>query len=166
MENAAYRVNDSDRCYYCKSALMDVAEPVAQLHDCVVVLGVNTDDLGDHRPGQSAAEERKARFPLVEAKFSKADVRAHSQHLGLRTWDKPAAACLASRIPYGTEVSVSLLRKLDRAESALKALGFEQLRVRDYGEVSDLNSTSTNFLLRLNEESKLLKPSKPSVTNT
>ncbi|MCH2627881.1 MAG: hypothetical protein MKZ75_07385, partial [Acidimicrobiales bacterium] len=84
MENAAYRVNDSDRCYYCKSALMDVAEPVAQLHDCVVVLGVNTDDLGDHRPGQSAAEERKARFPLVEAKFSKADVRAHSQHLGLR----------------------------------------------------------------------------------
>ena len=65
-------------------------------------------------------------------------MRAHSQHLGLRTWDKPAAACLASRIPYGTEVSVSLLRKLDRAESALKALGFEQLRVRDYGEVARL----------------------------
>ena len=138
MESAAYRLNDSNRCYYCKSALMDVAEPLANLHSCVVVLGVNMDDLGDHRPGQSAAEERSARFPLVEAEFSKEDIRAHSRQLGLRTWDKPAAACLASRIPYGTEVSVSLLRKLDRAESALRALGFGQLRVRDYGEIARL----------------------------
>ncbi|MEC9058858.1 MAG: ATP-dependent sacrificial sulfur transferase LarE [Actinomycetota bacterium] len=138
MENAAYRQNDSDRCYHCKSALMDVAGPVAQLHDCVVILGVNTDDLGDHRPGQFAAEERGARFPLVETEFSKADIRTHSRQLGLRTWDKPAAACLASRIPYGTEVTVPLLRRLDRAESALRALGFGQLRVRDYGEVARL----------------------------
>ncbi|MEC7829137.1 MAG: ATP-dependent sacrificial sulfur transferase LarE [Actinomycetota bacterium] len=138
MENAAYRLNDSDRCYHCKSALMDVVMPVADEHELVVVLGVNTDDLGDHRPGQSAAQQRHARFPLVEAGFSKKDVREHSKELGLRTWDKPAAACLASRIPYGTQVSVPLLRRLDRAESALKGLGFHQLRVRDYGEVARL----------------------------
>jgi uncharacterized protein len=117
---------------------MDVVEPVADEHELIVVLGVNTDDLGDHRPGQSAAQERKARFPLVEAGFSKKDVREHSKQLGLRTWDKPAAACLASRIPYGTQVSVPLLRRLDRAESALKDLGFHQLRVRDYGEIARL----------------------------
>ncbi len=138
MESAAYRLNDSDRCYHCKSALMDVVMPVADEHELVVVLGVNTDDLGDHRPGQSAAQQRHARFPLVEAGFSKKDVREHSKELGLRTWDKPAAACLASRIPYGTQVSVPLLRRLDRAESALKGLGFHQLRVRDYGEVARL----------------------------
>jgi len=138
MDNAAYRVNDSDRCYHCKSALMDVVEPVADEHELTVVLGVNTDDLGDHRPGQSAAQERNARFPLVEAGFSKKDVREHSKQLGLRTWDKPAAACLASRIPYGTQVSIPLLRRLDRAESALKDLGFHQLRVRDYGEIARL----------------------------
>tara|TARA_B100000579_G_scaffold352630_1_gene307070 strand:- start:4934 stop:5728 length:795 start_codon:yes stop_codon:yes gene_type:complete len=138
MDNAAYRVNDADRCFHCKSALMDVVEPIACEHELIVVLGVNTDDLGDHRPGQSAAEERLARFPLVEAGFSKGDVREHSRKLGLRTWDKPAAACLASRIPYGTQVSVSLLRRLDRAESALKNLGFNQLRVRDYGEIARL----------------------------
>ncbi len=117
---------------------MDVVEPIACEHELIVVLGVNTDDLGDHRPGQSAAQERLARFPLVEAGFSKKDVREHSKKLGLRTWDKPAAACLASRIPYGTQVSVSLLRRLDRAESALKNLGFNQLRVRDYGEIARL----------------------------
>ncbi len=138
MDNAAYRVNDADRCFHCKSALMDVVEPIACEHELIVVLGVNTDDLGDHRPGQSAAQERLARFPLVEAGFSKKDVREHSRKLGLRTWDKPAAACLASRIPYGTQVSVSLLRRLDRAESALKNLGFNQLRVRDYGEIARL----------------------------
>ncbi|HAF68227.1 MAG TPA: ATP-dependent sacrificial sulfur transferase LarE [Acidimicrobiaceae bacterium] len=138
MDNAAYRINDGDRCYHCKSALMDVVEPVACEQELVVVLGVNTDDLGDHRPGQSAAQERLAKFPLVEAGFSKKDVREHSKKLGLRTWDKPAAACLASRIPYGTQVSVPLLRRLDRAESALKNLGFDQLRVRDYGEIARL----------------------------
>ena len=136
MESAAYRRNDADRCYHCKIALMDVAGPIAESSSGVVVLGVNLDDLGDHRPGQRAAAERAARFPLVEAEFTKADVRRTSKDLGLRTWDKPAAACLASRIPYGTAVSVPLLRRLDRAEAALHGLGFRQLRVRDYGDVA------------------------------
>ena len=138
MERAAYRLNDLDRCYHCKAELMDVVEPIAAVDGAVVVLGVNLDDLGDHRPGQRAAAEAGARFPLVDAGFTKADIRAASQRLGLRTWDKPAAACLASRIPYGTEVSVNLLSQVDRAESALRRLGFRQLRVRHYGDTARL----------------------------
>lgn len=136
MERAAYRVNDGQRCYHCKAALMDALEPY--LATTTVLLGVNVDDLGDHRPGQTAAAERSAVFPLVDAGFTKADVRAWSQKLGLRTWDKPAAACLASRLPYGTPVSVPLLSRVDRAEAALRALGFRALRVRHYGDTARL----------------------------
>jgi uncharacterized protein len=136
MERAAYRLNDSDRCYHCKAELMDVVGPIAAEESATVVLGVNLDDLGDHRPGQRAADERGAAFPLVTAGFTKADVRAASQALGLRTWDKPAAACLASRVPYGTEVTVSLLSQVDRAEAALKRLGFAELRVRHYADTA------------------------------
>jgi uncharacterized protein len=103
-----------------------------------VVLGVNLDDLGDHRPGQRAAAERGATFPLVDAGFTKDDVRAVSRQLGLRTWDKPAAACLASRLPYGTPVTVGVLDSVAKAEKALRALGFRQLRVRHYGELARL----------------------------
>ena len=136
MERAAYRINDVDRCYHCKAELMDVLAPVALAEDATVVLGVNLDDLGDHRPGQRAATEQGARFPLVEAGFTKAMVRSASRAMGLRTWDKPAAACLASRIPYGTEVSVGLLSQVDRAESALRRLGLRALRVRHYGDTA------------------------------
>ena len=132
MERAAYRLNDIDRCYHCKAELMDVVVPIAEREAATVVLGVNLDDLGDHRPGQRAAHEQGAVFPLVDAGFTKAMVREASRRLGLRTWDKPAAACLASRIPYGTEVSVGLLTRIDRAESALRRLGFRELRVRHY----------------------------------
>ena len=138
MARAAYRANDVDRCYHCKAELMDVVAPIAAAEGATVVLGVNLDDLGDHRPGQRAAGERGAEFPLVTAGFTKADVRAASRALGLRTWDKPAAACLASRIPYGTEVTVSLLGQVERAEAALRRLGFGQLRVRHYGDTARL----------------------------
>jgi uncharacterized protein len=131
MERAAYRVNDGERCYHCKSALMDALEPLCGA-GAVIALGVNTDDLGDHRPGQRAAGERSAVFPLVEAGFAKADVRDWSHRLGLRTWDKPAAACLASRLPYGTEVTVAVLSRVERAEAGLRALGFRSVRVRHY----------------------------------
>ena len=87
---------------------------------------MNVDDLGDHRPGQRAAGERGAVFPLVEAGFTKADVRDWSRRLGLRTWDKPAAACLASRLPYGTEVTVAVLSRVERAEAALHRLGLRR----------------------------------------
>lgn len=138
MANAAYRANDGDRCFHCKDALMDALEPVVAAEDATVVLGVNLDDLGDHRPGQRAAADRGAAFPLVEAGFTKADVRAASRSLGLRTWDKPAAACLASRLPYGTPVSPPVLAQVARAEAALRALGFVDLRVRHYDDVARL----------------------------
>jgi uncharacterized protein len=138
MANAAYRVNDGDRCFHCKDALMDALDPLVATEGATVVLGVNLDDLGDHRPGQQAAESRGAAFPLVEAGFRKADVRAASRALGLRTWDKPAAACLASRLPYGTPVSTPLLKQVAQAEAALSALGFRTLRVRHYDETARL----------------------------
>ena len=143
MANAAYRLNDGDRCYHCKSALMDVAAPIAAAEGATVVLGVNLDDLGDHRPGQRAAAEGGAAFPLVDAGFTKADVRSWSRRLGLRTWDKPAAACLASRIPYGTPVTLTTLSSVARAESALRALGFLSLRVRHYGDAARLEFDKT-----------------------
>lgn len=135
MELAAYRRNDGDRCYWCKDALLDALAPLAP-EGATVVLGVNTDDLGEHRPGQRAAAERGASFPLVDAGFTKADVRAWSRRLGLRTADKPAAACLASRLPYGTEVTVAVLSRVERAERALHALGFGDVRVRHYDETA------------------------------
>ncbi|HCB34428.1 MAG TPA: ATP-dependent sacrificial sulfur transferase LarE [Acidimicrobiaceae bacterium] len=152
LDNPDYRRNDGDRCAYCKTALMDAlalllppagSPPAAG--PATVVLGVNLDDLGDHRPGRRAAEERGARFPLVEAGFAKADVREHSRRLGLRTWDKPAAACLASRVPYGTEVTVPLLGRIERAEAALRRLGFTQLRVRDYDDTARLEIPTDDF---------------------
>jgi uncharacterized protein len=136
MERAAYRINDTDRCFHCKAALMEVVGPIAASSNATVVLGVNVDDLGDHRPGQKAAADAGAVYPLVTAGFTKSDVREASRLMGLRTWDKPAAACLASRIPYGTEVSVDLLGRVDRAEAALHRLGFGQVRVRHYGETA------------------------------
>lgn len=136
MERAAYRANDVDRCYHCKAELMDVVGPLAAAEHATVVLGVNIDDLADHRPGQRAALEHGAVFPLVQAGFTKDDVRAASRLDGLRTWDKPAAACLASRVPYGTPVSIEILSRVDRAESALHQLGFRQVRVRHYADTA------------------------------
>ncbi len=136
MSRAAYQANDVDRCYHCKAELMEVVGPIAIAERATVVLGVNVDDLGDHRPGQTAAGERGGEFPMVTAGLTKADIRALSSRFGLRTWDKPAAACLASRVPYGTEVSVGILSRIDRAEAAMKRLGFRQLRVRHYGDTA------------------------------
>jgi uncharacterized protein len=134
LADPAYAANDGTRCAHCKTALMDALEP--RRHGAVVVLGVNLDDLGDHRPGQQAAAERGAVFPFVEAGFTKADVREVSRQLGLRTWDKPAAACLASRVPYGTPVTLGTLRSVATAESGLRTLGFAALRVRHYGDLA------------------------------
>jgi uncharacterized protein len=133
-----YVANGGDRCFHCKSELMDVIAPLASDEDARVVLGTNLDDLGDHRPGQRAAADRGAAFPLVDAGFTKADVRDSSRVLGLRTWDKPAAACLASRIPYGTPVTIQNLSRVGAAEEALHALGFRQVRVRHYGATARL----------------------------
>ena len=124
----AYVANGPDRCYHCKSELMDRLAPVAREEGAVMALGVNVDDLSDHRPGQRAAAERGAVFPLVDAGFGKAAVRSAARELGLDVWDKPSAACLASRVPYGTEVTIGTLRRVADAEEALRALGYRELR--------------------------------------
>jgi pyridinium-3,5-biscarboxylic acid mononucleotide sulfurtransferase len=136
MEDAAYVANGPDRCARCKTALMDAVSPLAAAEGATVVLGVNVSDLGDHRPGQAAAAAAGAAFPLVQAGFTKDDIRHWSRQLGLRTWDKPAAACLASRLPYGTPVTLGRLAAVEAAESALRALGFGQLRVRHHGDAA------------------------------
>ena len=136
LDNPDYVRNDGDRCYWCKDALLAALAPLAEAEGATVCLGVNVDDLDDHRPGQRAALERGAAFPLVEAGFTKARVREVSRELGLRTWDKPAAACLASRLPYGTEVTLGRLATVERAEAGLRSLGFHELRVRHHGEVA------------------------------
>lgn len=136
LEDPSYVANDLDRCYYCKRELMDVLMPLAQSEGATVVLGVNLDDLTDHRPGQKAAAERGAVFPLVEAGLDKAKVRALSRAIGLETWDRPAAACLASRVPHGTPVTFGILDQVARAESSLRRLGFAALRVRHYGDLA------------------------------
>jgi uncharacterized protein len=134
-----YVRNDTDRCYHCKTELMDRLQPVADAEGgAVIALGVNVDDLSDHRPGQKAAKERGAVFPLVEAGLTKTAIRDSARRLGLDAWDKPAAACLASRLPYGTPVTLGRLRAVEEAEAALHGLGFGQLRVRHHGDAARL----------------------------
>lgn len=145
MERAAYRTNDPDRCYHCKAELMDVMVPLAA--GATIVLGVNCDDLADHRPGQQAARERGAVFPLVTAGFTKDEIREVSRAWNLPTWDKPAAACLASRIPYGTAVTVEILGRVDRAEAALASLGFRTVRVRHYGDTARVEVVAEDLTL-------------------
>ncbi len=119
-----YVANGPDRCYHCKSELMDRLAPIAAAEGAVIALGVNVDDLADHRPGQQAARERGAVFPLVEAGLTKERIRQAARELGLVVWDKPAAACLASRVPYGTPVTFGTLTQVAEAEEGLRALGF------------------------------------------
>jgi uncharacterized protein len=138
MHDPSYVANGADRCARCKTALMTALGPLAEAESARVVLGVNVSDLGDHRPGQAAAAAAGASFPLVQAGFTKDDIRQWSRRLGLRTWDKPAAACLASRLPYGTPVTLGRLEAVEAAEAALRGLGFGQLRVRHHGPVARL----------------------------
>jgi len=135
-QNELYRRNDTQRCAHCRDALMDALAPLARQDGAAVALGITVSDLGDHRPGIEASRKRGASFPLLEAGFTKDDVRALSRSLGLPTWNKPAAPCLASRIPYGTPVSVEVLSRIERAEAALGQLGFADRRVRHYGDVA------------------------------
>ncbi len=131
-----FRMNPKDRCYFCKDELLDLAAPLARkLGLSEVLLGTNTDDLGDYRPGLQAAKDHGARQPLADATLSKADVRDLSRELGLSTWDKPQLACLSSRFPYGTEITPERLAQVDSMEDGLRSLGFRQVRARWHGEI-------------------------------
>lgn len=137
IEREAYVNNAPDRCYHCKSELYSLtAETCRELGFAFVVNGTNLDDLGDYRPGLEAARQNHVRSPLVEARFTKADVRAAARLIGLEVWDKPAAACLSSRIPYGTSVTRERLAQIGNFEADLKRLGFRQVRVRWHDQIA------------------------------
>ncbi|MFI5093774.1 MAG: ATP-dependent sacrificial sulfur transferase LarE [Candidatus Acidiferrum sp.] len=131
MENPKYRANAADRCYFCKDELFSVLDIVAQERGfAVVAYGVNADDTLDFRPGHRAATEHRVLAPLLDAGLHKTEIRELSRRAGLPTWDRPASACLASRLPYGTEVTTERLSLIERGEAALRELGFQQFRVR------------------------------------
>jgi pyridinium-3,5-biscarboxylic acid mononucleotide sulfurtransferase len=137
LENPLYARNDQDRCYHCKSELFRHLAPLALAEGFAhVVYGLIVDDLSDFRPGHRAAAEAGVRAPLAEAGLTKEDVRALSRELGLPTADLPASPCLSSRLPYGTPVTLEALRRVERAEAAVRALGFRELRVRHLGEAA------------------------------
>ncbi len=135
-DNPDYVKNDRDRCFHCKDELFTQLDKTAQERGIAhVVYGVNVDDLGDYRPGQKAAKIHQVKAPLVDAGLTKAEIRELSKRAGLKTWDRPASACLSSRIPYGTPVTIQNVKTVDRGEDAIRALGFRQFRVRFHGDV-------------------------------
>ncbi|MCL5743596.1 MAG: ATP-dependent sacrificial sulfur transferase LarE [Acidobacteria bacterium] len=135
-DNPAYAANNADRCFHCKDELFERLEQVGRERGIPnIVYGVNVDDLGDYRPGQNAAAQHDVKAPLMEAGLRKAEIRELSRLAGLPTWNRPAAACLSSRIPYGTPITVETIKTVERGEEAVKALGFSQFRVRFHGEL-------------------------------
>lgn len=139
LETPGFAENPTDRCAMCKTELMTVARPLAdRLGIAAIALGTNVDDLGDFRPGIAAARDHGAIMPMVDAGLTKAEIRALSRDLGLRTWDKPQLACLSSRFPYGTRITPARLRQVDGFEDGLRALGFRQLRVRYHDAIARL----------------------------
>lgn len=137
LDDPAYAANAPDRCFHCKDIAYGTFTALAAREGIAVVVdGTNSDDRGDFRPGRRAARAHAVRSPLAEAGLGKQEVRDWARDLGLVVWDKPAAACLSSRIPYGLPVTLEKLSRIDRAESALKSLGFRQVRVRDHDGVA------------------------------
>jgi len=135
-DNPAYVQNGPDRCFHCKDELFHRLEQVAHERGYEhIVYGVNVDDLSDYRPGQNAARQHQVAAPLADAGLTKAEIRELSRRAGLPTWDRPASACLSSRIPYGTPVTIQNVKTVETGEEQLKALGFRQFRVRFHGDI-------------------------------
>jgi uncharacterized protein len=137
MENPSYRANEPDRCFFCKDELFSKLDELAVARGCAaIVYGVNADDTLDFRPGHRAAANHQVLAPLLDAGLRKAEIRILSQRAGLPTWDRPASACLASRLPYGTEVTPERLALVERGEAAMRELGFRQFRVRLHDQLA------------------------------
>ena len=137
LENPAYQENPTDRCYFCKGELFGLLDEIAKAEGYNAILdGANADDLTDHRPGSKAAREKSVHSPLQMAQLTKQEIRQISKSMGLPTWDKPSAACLASRIPYGDMITTGKLSMVEQAELVLKDMGFGQLRVRHHGNIA------------------------------
>jgi uncharacterized protein len=154
--NPDYRANPTNRCFYCKTSLYTALEEIAQTEQYQVIFnGTNCDDLGDHRPGLQAAAEFAVHSPLVDAGFSKADVRALAAQLGLENAEKPQSACLSSRFPYGTAIDEGKLAQVEQAEDVLQRHGFSQFRVRHHGEVARLELLPEEFELALSQRQSI-----------
>jgi len=146
LSDPAFAANSPDRCYHCKSELYRQLRAVAERAGATAIVdGTIFDDLSDHRPGRRAADESDVISPLADLGFTKVDVRAAAAHLGLASSEKPASPCLASRIPYGTTITREALAAIERAEDALRALGFEELRVRHHGDVARIEVPTEQF---------------------
>lgn len=153
LEHEAYAVNQGDRCFHCKDELFTVLEAErARRGMAAVAYGLNLDDGKDFRPGQKAAREHHVVAPLAEAGLTKADVRAMAQAAGLRVWDKPASACLSSRIEYGRRVTTEALRQVEDAEEALRSLGLRRFRVRHHGSVARIEIVEEEMATALDPE--------------
>jgi uncharacterized protein len=153
MDNPAYVANNPNRCFFCKDELFTKLDAIARADGYAWVAdGYNVDDKGDYRPGQQAAREHNVRSPLVEAGLGKADIRRFSRERDLPTWDKPAMACLSSRIPYGTPVTVEALEKIGLAEAYLRGIGIRQVRVRHHGEVARIETDADGMRILMAEE--------------
>lgn len=156
LARAGYRDNGRMRCYHCKTELYEQLERLSEhCRPAVLVSGANLDDLGEWRPGLLAAQEHGVRHPLVEQRLTKADVRGIARWCGLPNADKPATPCLASRLPYGTEVSTDALRLVDRAESAVRTLGYDDLRVRHFGDMGVIQIAERDLARALAEADRL-----------
>ena len=158
VELDAYRRNNPDRCFHCKEELFETLEPVRRgLGLDHIAYGATADDAGDHRPGHGSAVRRGIRFPLLEAGMGKADIRAAARRIGLPNWNKPSFACLSSRIPHGTEVTVEALRQIEAAEAAIKALGFTQVRVRHHGDVARIEVEPAEISRLVSERARVVE---------
>jgi uncharacterized protein len=157
LQKPEYLANPTNRCYHCKTELYDhlveLAEAEGYQH---VANGLNLDDLGDYRPGLQAAKEHEVRAPLQEAGLTKPDVRAISKLLGVPTWDKPAMACLSSRVPYGEAITPEKLRQIDHAEQVLRDLGYRQLRVRHHGQVARIELPADQLVAFVTEHAEVV----------
>ena len=152
-ENPDYVKNDKDRCFHCKDELFVRLEAyAAEAHYDHIVYGVNADDLGDYRPGQRAAKLHQVEAPLVAADLTKSEIRQLSRLAGLSSWDRSAAACLSSRVPYGTPVTVETIRTIEQGEEAVRALGFRQFRVRFHGDLVRIEIAKDELPSALNLE--------------
>ncbi len=152
LDRAEYRANPANRCYYCKHELYTHLSRIAAERHAVVLDGNNADDRGDYRPGRQAAREFGVRSPLDEVGLTKDEIRALSRFAGLPTWDEPASACLSSRIPYHHEVTDEKLRTIERAEEALRRLGFRVFRVRHHDQVARIELSRAEMARALDEE--------------
>ena len=156
LQNPDYLANPTNRCYHCKTELYDHLVELAQAEGYQhVANGLNLDDLGDYRPGLQAAKEHEVRAPLQEAGLTKPDVRAISKLLNVPTWDKPAIACLSSRVPYGEAITPEKLRQIDHAEQALRDLGYRQLRVRHHGQVARIELPADQLVTFVTEHAAI-----------